>query len=49
MSMVPMPLMPRVAMNANASITPPNWASTDEMAATMRRSGPFGLAPITSA
>ena len=49
MSMVPTPLMPMVAMNANASITPPNWASTDEMAEIMRRSRPFGLEPMTRA
>ena len=48
-SMVPTPLMPMVAMKAKASITPPNCASTDEMALTMRRSSPFGLLPITSA
>ena len=47
--MVPTPLMPMVAMKAKASITPPNCASTDEMAPTMRRSSPFGLLPITSA
>ncbi len=33
-----MPLMPIVAMNANASITPPNCASTDMKAVKARRS-----------
>ena len=31
------PLLPTVAMNANASMTPPNWASTEHAAATTLR------------
>ena len=39
------PLSPIVAMNANASVTPPNWASTPQAEVTSRRttlSGPAG-------
>src|SRR5262245_39718292 len=34
------PDSPMVAMKANASVTPPSWASTPEAAVTARRSGP---------
>src|SRR5919112_5637579 len=38
------PDRPMVAMNANASVTPPNWASTPDAAVTARRSSPPGFA-----
>ncbi len=42
------PLSPIVAMNANASVTPPNWASTPHAEVTTRRIRPVGFA-VTSA
>ena len=48
MSTVTRPLNPKVARNANASMTPPNWASTPEAAITSWRRRPFG-SPRTTA
>ena len=39
------PFTPIVAMNAKASITPPNWANTLDAESTTVRSGPSGLVP----
>ncbi len=38
------PVKPNVARNANASVTPPNWASTPQAAVTTRRRTPPGAA-----
>src|SRR6266571_4858916 len=42
------PIVPKVAMNANVSVTPPNWARTPAPEVTVRRRIPRGL-PVTTA
>ena len=46
--MVTKPCIPTVATKANASVTPPNWASTPHSAVMIRRSVPPGR-PVATA
>ena len=43
-----LPVVPMVAVKAKASITPPNWASTEQAATTVRRRMPVGFAVDTA-
>ena len=47
-SLVTIPCSPIVAMNANASMTPPNWASTPAAASTIVRTGPVSASPSSA-